>query len=424
MLVDVQRSKIIVYSGAIGTILQGKIGSDKGGNEPAQFSVPVCTCSWIIIALCGWMCTFTTCISQFPAQPVTEHLNTWYWPLSHLGCEGLAVAWVKINIKIPNKHLVCFVSALHPKEIACFFSEVMCRNDVVFYGFVFCLFHTSCNTVSIAADRNFAEEFCMVKEKCWLDVWGGIYFFQSCQSSTAPVTHLLHHTESCCFLLCCWKKSQVPLFWFSNIFTPKCRAWKYFIMNETCYVCSLLDVTGMWSFCLNMAQFRLHCLKMPFSYQVLQKNPSYLHNSYHPAAGWGLKCESGAWPELRDGKWEAQGWKMSSKGAWGGGLCPHPLPHTSQVSCSLSPSSHPQLWAGSTQILPSPHPPTPFLDRTAAKTFIVPRTNIKSKLSLGCKHANNSLWQTPAAAADYVNQLCKSGDLICANCSWKTIGPG
>lgn len=103
----------------------------------------------------------------------------------------------------------------------------------------------------------------------------GFIFFHSCQSSPHPVTHLLHHTESCCFLLCCWKKSQVPLFWFINIFTPKCRAWKCFIMNETCYVCSLLAVfIAMWSFCLNMAQFRLYCLKMPFSYQMLQKNPT------------------------------------------------------------------------------------------------------------------------------------------------------
>lgn len=134
MLVDVQRSKIIVYSGAIRTILQGKIGSDKGGNEKAQFSVPVCTCTWIIIALCGWMCTFTTCISHFPAQSITEHHNTWYWLLSHLGCEGLAVAWVKINIKIPNKHLVCFVSALDPNKIAfSFFFLKLCVEIMLLF---------------------------------------------------------------------------------------------------------------------------------------------------------------------------------------------------------------------------------------------------------------------------------------------------
>lgn len=236
----------------------------------------------------------------------------------------------------------------------------------------------------------------------------GFIFFHSCQSSPHPVTHLLHHTESCCFLLCCWKKSQVPLFWFINIFTPKCRAWKCFIMNETCYVCSLLAVfIAMWSFCLNMAQFRLYCLKMPFSYQMLQKNTLPLE--FLSPCSW-VRTEVLIWALA----W-AQGWRMSSAHI-------NTL-HPSQVRCSLSPSSHPQLWAGSTQITPFPHPPTPVLDRTAAKTFIVPRTSIKSKLNLGSKHANNSLWQTPAAA-DYVNQLCKSGDLICANCSWKTIGPG
>lgn len=31
---------------------------------------------------------------------------------------------------------------------------------------------------------------------------------------------------------------------------------------------------------------------------VAKKSP-YFYNSYHPA---GLKCESGAWPKLRDGK--------------------------------------------------------------------------------------------------------------------------
>lgn len=164
-------------------------------------------------------------------------------------------------------------------------------------------------------------------------------------------------------------------------------------------------VTGTWSFCLNMAQFRIHCLKMPFSYQVLQKNPP---TSTIPITLQDWNVNLGLGP--------SSGMENENQGAQG-------CFHTSQIRCSLSPSSHPQLWAqGKLSPSSSSHPF--FLDRTAAKTSIVPWTSIKSKLNLGCKHANNSLWQTPAAAADYMNQLCKSGDLICANCRWKTIGPG
>lgn len=64
---------------------------------------------------------------------------------------------VKSSTKIQNEHLVCYVSTLHLKEIA-YFSDILCRNYVSLYesgGFV-CLLHMNGNTLSIAANRNFA----------------------------------------------------------------------------------------------------------------------------------------------------------------------------------------------------------------------------------------------------------------------------
>lgn len=85
----------------------------------------------------------------------------------------------------------------------------MWRNYVAFCGFVFAY------SIPVVALSPLLQTEALLKVKGWFDVWGGIYFFQSYQPSTHPVTHLLHSTESCCFLLCCW--SQVPLSWFSHI---------------------------------------------------------------------------------------------------------------------------------------------------------------------------------------------------------------
>ena len=146
------------------------------------------------------------------------------------------------------------------------------------------------------------------------------------------------------------------------------------------------------------------------------KPPTFINSNLswrgcvHPATGSGLK--------LRIGKWAAR--ESGARALPLLQLPPHLFDRLPPLA-SLPPSAK---GAGPKVNSPLPRALHPFAKGTTAEIFVMPWTGMKSKLSLGCKRANDSLCQNSCCRCWLCEPALHVWRLSFANFSLGMIGPG